>query len=91
MMFGIFLLQPVVHAQDVEDSEGLEVEQTQQQDREARRTARRQQLESLSDEQRQALRERRRIRESSGVGQRGQPRRRPGGAARAAEQPETEP
>ncbi|MDA0279603.1 MAG: hypothetical protein O3C29_04065 [Proteobacteria bacterium] len=77
MVLGFFLVAPALYAQDDEDPEGPEVEQSQE--REARRAERQRQIGSLSDEQRQALRERRRIREGSGAGQRGQrpPRRRP--------------
>jgi hypothetical protein len=74
---GLLLGRPALYAQDHEDSEGPEVEQSQE--REARRAERQRQTGSLSDEQRQALRERRRLREGSAAGQRGQrsQRRRP--------------
>lgn len=56
-----------------------ELRQPSKQEREARRTERQRQIDSLSDEQRQAIRERQRIRETRGAGQRGQRqlRRRP--------------
>lgn len=56
-----------------------ELRQLSKQEREARRTERQRQIDSLSDEQRQAIRERQRIRETRGAGQRGQHqlRRRP--------------
>ena len=77
IMLGFFLIAPAVYGQDAEDAEGLDVGQAQQ--REARREERQRQIESLSDEQRQALRERKRIRQARGTGQRGQrpERRRP--------------
>ena len=76
MVVGFFLVAPALYAQDDEDAEGIKAEQAQQ--REARRAERQRQIDSLSDEQRQALRERQRIRAARGGGQRGQrPLRRP--------------
>jgi hypothetical protein len=75
IVLGFFLIAPALYAQDDEDSEALAAAQAQE--REARRTERQRQIDSLSDEQRQALRERRRIHEGSRAGQRGQrPQRR---------------
>lgn len=77
IVLGFFLFAPAGYTQDAEDAEGAAAEQAQQ--REARRAERQRQIGSLSDEQRQALRERQRIRQARGVGQRGQrpQRRRP--------------
>jgi len=56
-----------------------ELRQLDPEERQARRAERQRQIDSLTDEQRQALRERRRLREAAGSGQRGQrpSRRRP--------------
>lgn len=77
IVLGFFLVAPAIYAQEDEDGEGLAADQAQQ--REARREERRRQIDSLTDEQRQALRERQRIRQGRAAGQRGQrpQRRRP--------------
>jgi len=79
ILLGSYWTAPALYAQDAEESEGQAVEQTQEQKRATRRAARQQQIDSLSDEQRQALRERKHIREGRGPRQRGQrpQRRRP--------------
>ena len=69
LVLTCFLVVPAVYAQDAEDSVELKSERAQQ--REARREARQRHIESLSEEQRQALRERKRIRHMKGAGQRG--------------------
>tara|TARA_B110000858_G_scaffold175732_1_gene209326 strand:- start:10741 stop:11025 length:285 start_codon:yes stop_codon:yes gene_type:complete len=77
MVLACFLIAPAAYTQDAEDSEGVKNERAQQ--REARREERQRQIDSLSDEQRQALRERKHIRQARGAGQRSQrpQRRRP--------------
>ena len=77
MVLACFLIAPAAYTQDAADSEELKSEQAQQ--REARREERQRHIDSLSDEQRQALRERKRIRQERGAGKRGHrpPRRRP--------------
>ncbi|PCI74971.1 MAG: hypothetical protein COB20_13910, partial [SAR86 cluster bacterium] len=67
IMLGFILIAPAAYAQDAEDSRELEGEKAQE--REARREERRRQIDSLSDEQRQALRERRGNREARRAGQ----------------------
>lgn len=96
MMLGFFLIAPALYAQEAEDSAEPEVRAGQQaQQREARRLERQRQIGSLSDEQRQALRDRKRIRQAKGAGQGSQrpQRRRPqagpsrGSAESASEEP----
>ena len=79
ILLGSYWTMPMLYAEDTEDPVGQAVEQTQEQERATRRAERRHQIDSLSDEQRQALRERKRIRQGRGPGQRGQhpQRRRP--------------
>ncbi|GJM14127.1 MAG: hypothetical protein DHS20C12_25300 [Pseudohongiella sp.] len=87
-IMGFFLISPAAHPQEVELSEQEaqdrrarieELRQLSQAEREARRVERQRQIDSLTDEQRAALKERQRIRQARGAGQRGQrpPRRRP--------------
>jgi hypothetical protein len=77
ILLGSYWTMPTLYAQDAEDPEGQAVEQ--EQERATRRVERQRQIDSLSDEQRQALRERKRIHQGRGPGQRGQrpQRRRP--------------
>lgn len=79
LLLGFVLLQSPAYAQDAAQTEQQAQERKERmQQREARREERQRQIDSLSDEQRQALRERQRIRQARGAGQRGQrPLRRP--------------
>lgn len=80
LLLSTLLVQPAVCAQET-DQEGQQeqLREERKQQREARREERQRQIDSLTDEQRQALRERQRIRAARGAAQRGQrvQRRRP--------------
>ena len=80
LVLGFCSVIPAVYAQETEQTEQqVQEREARIQERAARREERRRQLDSLTDEQRQALRERQRIRAARGAGQRGQrpQRRRP--------------
>jgi chromosome segregation ATPase len=73
LVLGFYSVIPVIHAQDTQQTEQqVQEREARIQERAARREERRRQIDSLTDEQRQALRERQRIREARGAGQRGQ-------------------